>query len=419
MLLGSEVAPTRTCTIQKTSSFRRDSNAMSLSLLEKLPKEIFLETAGLLDAEDLLNSRLINRNISNDLDHVFSRRFFRRRAVRVNSDSLNILRQVSLSEKFRASVTSLDVCIHHIPGRHSDYLFDWFSSRARTMMITNHPRYANLLRDQNWLMESGQAAAILTSTLKDLPNCITITISNRIYDVYHTFLKFNEDRLLTTTMSLSTSVDFVKQLLSTTMAAIIGSGRILETLHIHHDFEGIQIEQLPRLSPGQLGLSFSRLYSLTLVLECTDIQNDGMARLSDWIKLFPSLTYLDLLFNPELHREDFLSISQGLHIDGIPALALGFVKCHPDDVVVLLKKNHDTLKSISLYKVNLTGCVKPWRSLLESVRDETLINSIDLNYCLSDHEDISFGVNPSRRHLIIPTESQKFSEELDAIISVL
>ena len=394
---------------------------MSLSLLERLPKEVLHETAGFLDAEALLNCRLVNRNISNDVNYVFSRRFFRHRAVFVNSESLNILRQVSLSVKYRALVTSLDVCVHHVPERHRHFGFKEFSGPARSMIRTNHPHYAKLLRDQNWLMESGQAAAILTLVLKDLPNCITVRIGDLRYalDFHRRFQKSNARGLLTTEMISPSSVDFVKRLISTTMAAINTSGRILEALHIDFDFGGIQIGHLPRFSPNQLGLFFSKLSSLALSLSYYNIQNNEMAHLSDWIKLFPSLTFLDLSFNPRLFPDDFSSISQSLHIDGITTLILCLVQCHYDDLAILLKNNRATLRSFSLYEVDLIGWAKPWRSILEFIRDETLIDNIDFQFCRSDDEDISFGVHHPHNHLNVPTESHKFSDELDDIISGL
>lgn len=84
-----------------------------MSALEKLPTEIFAEAASFFDRESILNCRLLNRNISNALNHVFIQQFFRCRAVFINTDSLNILRQISLSERCRAWVTVLDICIHH------------------------------------------------------------------------------------------------------------------------------------------------------------------------------------------------------------------------------------------------------------------------------------------------------------------
>lgn len=67
-----------------------------MSALETLPKEVLAEIANFLDHETLLNFRLVNRNLSSTIHHVIAQRFFRHRAVSINMDSLNILRQISL-----------------------------------------------------------------------------------------------------------------------------------------------------------------------------------------------------------------------------------------------------------------------------------------------------------------------------------
>lgn len=391
---------------------------MSLSLLEKMPKEVLHETAGFLDAEALSNCRLVNRNISNAVNHVFSRRLFRHRAVFVNSKCLNILRQVSLSEKYRALVTSLDVCVHHIPESCGNFEFRLLNGLERSVIRTNHPDYAKLLRHQKWLMESGQAAAMLALALKDLPNCITVRVCDLQHarDSYRRFQKSNARGLLSTETYSPTCVDFLIQLISATIAAINTSGRILEGFHINLDFRGIQIQYLPRLSPDELSLSFSTLSSLTLSLSCGAVWNREVAYLSDWIKLFPSLTFL---FKPRLISRDFSPISQSLHVNGIATLVLCFVRCLYDHLAILLKNNRTALRNLSLYEVDLVGGTNPWRSTLECIRDKTLINSIDFEFCRSDDEDISFGIHHPHNHLKIPTKGHKFSDELEAIISGL
>lgn len=386
-----------------------------MSLLERLPNEILVEVANFLDSETLLNFRLLNRNISIVINRVILQRFFRRRAVFINIDSLNILRQVSLSEKYRASVTDLNICIHHVPEARYDFELEDISSQARSIMTSNHSHYTMLLRDQKWLMESGQAAAHLAVALKNLPNCVTIEISDLIYDLDRSFQKSNASQLLITRMELSTSIDFVTRLISTTIAAINASDCILETLYIGHELEGIGIQQLPRLSSDQLGLSFSKLSVLCLVvgLKSRDIQNNWEAYLFDWINLFPSLKELDLTFNLRLTRDQFSSIGRGLHVDNITTLGLRCVDCHYDDLTVLLKSHRDTLRHIILDCVDLTGCVNPWRSVLELIRDETLIDSVEIMGCMSNERDIFIGAHLKERQMSIPTKNRGM---LDVVI---
>ncbi|KAL9127134.1 MAG: hypothetical protein Q9217_003924 [Psora testacea] len=393
-----------------------------MSLLERLPGEILAEAAGFLDSEALLSFRLVNKNISTTINNVILRRFFRHRDVFINIDSLDILRQVSLSEKYRASVTSLGVCIHHVPEARYEFELEDMTSHARSMAASNHPQYTMLLRDQKWLIESGQAAAHLALALKNLPNCVTVEVIDQLDDLDRSFQKSKASQLLTTRMILSASIDFVKQLISTTIAAISASGCILEAFCIGHVIEGIRIQQLPRLSSGQLGLPFSKLPSLGLIvgLGVSDIQDNWEACLFDLLKLFPSLKDLDLSFNPRLTRAQFSSIGRGLqHVEGITILLLGCVDCHYDELAVLLKSHQDTLRSITLDAVDLTGCVKPWRSILELIRDETLIDSIDFIYCTSDERYISFGAHFEDGQMSIPTKSYKFREELNVVIRAL
>ena len=392
-----------------------------MSVLEQLPKEILDEAAGFLDSETLLSFRLLNRNISTTINHVIIQRFFRHRAVFININSLTILRQISLSEKYRASVTALDICIHHVPEALHEFELEDISSQAHSVMTSNRSHYLILLRDQKWLMESGQAAAHLALALKNLPNCVTIAITDLLYDLNHSFQKSNANQLLTTRMILPTSIDFVKQLISTTMAAINASGCVLETFYIGHVIEGIKIQQLPKLSSSQLGLSLFKLPHLCLAVDSSFdvIEDNWVASLLDWIKLFPSLRALDLSFISRLTRAQFSSISRNLPVDSITTLVLGCVDCHYDDLIVMFKRHRDILRSITLDAVDLTGCVQPWRSILEIIRDEILIDSIDFINCTSDERDISFGTYSQDGQMSIPTESHKFREEIDAVIRAL
>ena len=392
-----------------------------MSLLEKLPGEVLSEAAGFLDSEALLTFRLVNKNISNTMDYVFLRRFFRHRNVFINNDSLENLRQISLSEKYRTSVASLAVCIHHIPEARYDFEFEDMSSQARTMAESNDPQYTMLLRDQKWLMESGQAAAHLALALSNLPNCTAVEVNDQVDYSIRPFQKSKASQLLTTRMTLSASVDFVMQLISTTMAAINASGCLLEAFSIVHVVEGIGTRQLPRLSSGQLSLPFSKLPSLELIvgLKYNHDQHDWVACLFDLFKLFPFLKDLDMGFNERLTRAQFSSFGRGLHVEGMTTFALGCVDCYYEDLAVLLKSHRDTLRSIMLDAVDLTGGVKSWRSVLELIRNETLIDSIDLTYCTSDDKDISFGADFEKGQMSVPTESHRFREELDVIIRAL
>ena len=387
---------------------------MSLSLLERLPKDVLVQAAGFFDPEALLNCRLTNKNISNDINHIFSRRFFRHRSVFINSESMDILRQVSLSEKYRTLVSSLNVRLHHIPEARTDSERGQISDRASNIIESNRFYYNKLLRDQKWLIESGQAAVLLALALRDLPNCVDVKISDEIYDSDRSFLKSKASRLLTTRTRLPTSRDFVERLISMTMAAINTSGRTLEAFHITRMCKGINIRQLPKLSPGQLGLPFSKLSSLILYLSFDGIQSNEATRLSDWIKLFPSLTSLDLSFNYRLEIDHFSSFSRNLHVNSLATLFLGYVDCDYDDLAILLKSHRNTLHNISLQQVDLNGGVKAWQSFLKLIRDETLINKIDFDCCLSDDVNIYFGDGCGL--IITSTESQKFREELDATI---
>ena len=119
-----------------------------MSLLERFPGEVLAEGVRFLDPATFLRLRLVNKSISIIMHNVFLRRFFRHRSVFISTDSLEILRQVSLSERYRASVTSLVVCVHHIPEAHYDLELEDIRSPARSMAASDHPQYTILLREQ-------------------------------------------------------------------------------------------------------------------------------------------------------------------------------------------------------------------------------------------------------------------------------
>ena len=417
-----------------------------MSALENLPFEILAETANFLDRESLLNFRLINRNLSNSINHVFVRRFFRSRAVFINMDNLNVLRQISLSEKYRASVTTLAICVHHVSERSyvleriynpspstspstssstSPNISSSTSSSTVTSTDSQHLTssifdYKRLSDDQKWLMKSGQAAAYLALALNDLPNCMTVGITDLLYDPDRNFRKSSARRWITTRMTSPESIDFVAQLISTTMAAVNASGRMLETFCVSHESQGIEPRQLPQLSPRQLGLPFFKLSSLRLNINFKlDKDDKKVATLLGWIKMFPSLKVLRLAFIPPVIRAQSSSITRNLHVDGMTTLVLYSLNCFHDDLVVLFKRHRKTLRSVTLKNFNLTGCVRPWRSILEVIRDETLIDYIKFSGCYSDKRAKSSGAYSQGLRLMIPTGSHKFREELDAKIRVL
>ncbi|KAL8848259.1 MAG: hypothetical protein Q9221_006697 [Calogaya cf. arnoldii] len=392
-----------------------------MSWLEKLPGEILSNVAGFVDSEDLFNFRLVNRYISTSIEHVFLRLCFHHRNVFINNDSLEILRQISTSEKYRASVTSLAVCIHHVPETEFDFELEFelehLSNEARAMVKLNHPLYAMLLRDQKWLVESGQAAASLALALANFPNCASVEVTDLLDDVYRSFRKSTASQFLSTRMSLQASMDFVKQLVSTTIAAISVSGRVLDTFIISHVCEGISVQQLPRLSSSTLGHAFSKLpyLSLTLGLKYDDHPDGWEIRLFDFLKSFPLLKNLDLAFEPRLTTAQFSLVAQGLHIEGITALQLGGMDCNYDDLATLIKRHQDTLRHITLDAVDLTGYLKPWRSFLELIRDQTLINLIEFTCCMSDDRDVSFGPHFEKGQMSI----HDAREDLETVIRSL
>lgn len=185
--------------------------------------------------------------------------------------------------------------------------------------------------------------------------------------------------------------------------------------------EGIKIQQLPKLSSSQLGLFLFKLPHLCLAVDSSfdGIEDNWVASLLDWIKLFPSLRALDLSFISRFTRAQFSSISRNLPVDDIITFVLGCVDCHYDDLIVMFKRHRDILRSITLNAVDLIGCVQLWRSILEIIRDETLIDNIDFIYCTFDERDISFGTYSQDEQMSIPIESHKFREEIDAVIRAL
>ena len=194
---------------------------------------------------------------------------------------------------------------------------------------------------------------------------------------------------------------------------------MLEFFFIGHVDEGIGIQQLPRLSSGMLGHPFSNLPSLSLMLGLKGVRGGRETCLLDFLKLFPSLKDLDLAFQPRLTRAQFSSIAQGLRIEGIVILHLGCVDCHYDDLSALIKRHRDTLRRIMLDAVDLTGYIKPWRRFLKFIRDETLMECIEIIYCMSDEHDICFGAHFEAGQMSIAAEDHRFRAELEAVIMAL
>ncbi|KAL8856034.1 MAG: hypothetical protein Q9178_007343 [Gyalolechia marmorata] len=222
-------------------------------------------------------------------------------------------------------------------------------------------------------------------------------------------------------MRLQASIDFVKQLISTTIAATSVSSRMLYTFIISHASEGISIQQLPRPSSSTLGHAFSKspYLSVTLSLKYDDDREGWEIRLFDFIKTIPLLKDLDLAFEPRLTTAQFSLIAQGLHIEGAMALQLGCMDCNYDDLATLIQRHQDTVRHITLDAVDLRGYIKQWRSILELICDETLVNGMEFTYCKSANRDVSFGAHFEKGQMSIPARHHQFREDLEAVIRIL
>ena len=109
-------------------------------------------------------------------------------------------------------------------------------------------------------MKSDQIVVHFVLILKNLSNCVNVNIIDLLYDLNRNFKKFNANQLLIIKMILSTNIDFVKQFISITMAAVNAFDCILKIFYIDHMIESIKIQQFSKFSSNQFDFSFSSYF---------------------------------------------------------------------------------------------------------------------------------------------------------------
>ncbi|KAL9003150.1 MAG: hypothetical protein Q9180_009925 [Flavoplaca navasiana] len=284
------------------------------------------------------------------------------------------------------------------------------------MVISNDPRYTKLLEDQKWLMESGKATASLASALENFPNCVVVGITDRLHDRDdYNFITKHASQFLNTTMELPASKDFVKRLISVTVAATSISTRMLHAFVVGHSERGISIQSLPEMSLSRIGHNFSKLQSLDLTLSLKNIgvRSNWEIRLFDFLKAFPLLHDLYLQFTPRLTEAQFSSIAQGLPSNGLTRLGLNCMDCNYDDLVAIITRHRETIRIIML-DIVLWGVPRPWQprqGICRLIRDTKLDSDM---YCTEKIDDFGIfgGVRSLKGQIIISAKQSAKDHEL-------
>lgn len=253
---------------------------------------------------------------------------------------------------------------------------------------------------------------------EEFPNCVNVEIATgALRDHHRSFWDSPASPFLITTMGWPWQEPF--RLIETTMAAIDASERRLKNFSVS---SAVDVMNLPSLSSVQIGPSFTELSSLSLAVDFyVWVNGKEEEHVFDWIKLFPSLKVLDLAFSSNSATIQLPRIGRGLQVTGIISLALRGLQCYMDDLILVLTRHRDTLWDLTLDRVRIYGENPSWRTVLEFIRDETKIEHICLEACVSTMSSTEFitkcyEILYDNEPVSISTSRSKFRGELDLVI---
>ena len=372
-----------------------------MATLLRLPDEILLLIAGILDSQSLYNLRLASKRMDAVTLPAFSKRCFETRCVMLQLPSLENLVTISRHAIFGPEVTDLAIAIDHLTTeRPSEGLRRLFVGEDA---VVADRAYDRLLEDQSVMMQSGLNTTYLAQAMAALPNLDTVVFNYDDCDHRpwgRRVIERQTGLLLTKTAIDLDSIEFVERALRAVILAIIASKsaslRKLEITLGSHEYSSLHPDML--VFPGPV-LRYIRsnppnLTNLVLWLYQYNIarpEREGGADLAGFISLFPKLQRLHLAFDPgEGYYQHFADFSQKLQLQDLRYLELSTNQCTEGALTTLFRQHKDTLKEVIFCNFDLVPESGTWSSFLATVRDELSVQVLTMDMCTSGYKCVSF-----------------------------
>ncbi|KAK2738279.1 hypothetical protein FQN57_007142 [Myotisia sp. PD_48] len=252
----------------------------------------------------------------------------------------------------------------------------------------NRTEYLNHLQDQSKIREFGLDICWLVQALRNLPNCKCVTIYDSAWDEPFgaATIKRQTGVPLTRAVNNDESIKFVERAIWVVLMAISMSESNVDMLGVEYGLAWTPVSPYMLRNSidnaNQLRLNFPSINSLSLLF-----YPDGESSMENWtkdlidfVKLFPRIMTFDLAFS---HRDEhrFETISDTLHLQYVQDLQLGCIDCHESDIIRLLLRHKDTLKTIRLETINLISDGEAWESLICAIRDNLSLDTFMITAC--------------------------------------
>ena len=391
-----------------------DLSAMHHPALLRLPTELLFLVAGFLNpwvrssrdgrSSDLCNLRLVSRQLNQVALPALAERYFRNRCIMLQRNSLENLVAIARHPVFGPAVVNLTIRLSH-----------WTSSPRRAKRggrpqeaigveeaDVDMDAYHRLMEDQLFMMESGLTVAYLVQSLAALPALKTVYVNARSTPWGSADLMRQTGLRLDNVFKLRESISFAKHAIRAIVLAIIASNTSLEDLTLWaavDDSHTLRLDMLP-YSPSVLRLAQShppQLTALSIVIRPSNrlrgfMVDNRVSHFLQFFALFPRLEHLSLEVNPPEHeRSVFRLLAQGLRLQGLQSLYLAGVQCTAGELLGLLRAHKDSLRELELEMVDVVaGNGEGWRVVLTAIRDEALIQTLDMSGCSEEGQDVGY-----------------------------
>ncbi|KAK1974981.1 hypothetical protein LZ30DRAFT_738966 [Colletotrichum cereale] len=413
---------------------------MATSRLVGLPTEIVALLATNLPSQDLHNLRQTCKPMAEKTAMAFHDRFFAARYVMLERHSLLNLVAISCHPTLSKAVQTVELCVDHLILP-SDYLsreelktfgvideYDIVRQHdGKPIAVVNdggeatHTIYEDGWKDQVDLFKTMLHIQYLTDAFSHLPNCRSVGLRDktRPWGAMRLSRKVSSFANRFITRVLPNSMVHGVTLIRTLLVALLKSRLPVEELYV--DFGHLMLgctSVIPRMLalPAAAANAFKK--QLTTVTTfwimvnpkqsennfpaeaCKMLPPGDIACESDrgWVsdflgflRLFPALSNLTTSFNHGEDRQQFSELPTPLTVPDLKSLRLESLECTKDELMGLLLRHKETLRTVELDCVGVNGCgPDAWSCVVQAIRRDCRLERLDLSMCRVDEREFPF-----------------------------
>ncbi|KZL84852.1 hypothetical protein CI238_12616 [Colletotrichum incanum] len=413
---------------------------MAAYRLVGLPTEIVALLATNLPSQDLQNLRQTCKPMAEKTAMAFHDRFFATRYVMLERHSLLNLVTISHHPTLSKAVRTVELCVDHLILP-SDYLS---REELKTFGIIDeydivrqhdgepiavgddgweatHTIYEDGWKDQVDLFKTLRHIQYLTDVFSHLPNCKSVGLRDktRPWGAMRLSRKTGSFANRFITRVLPNSMVHGVTLIRTLLVALLKSRLPVEELYV--DFGHLMLgctSVIPRMLalPAAAANAFKKqLTTITtfwIMVNPKQSENDFPAEackmlplgdiacepdrgwVSDFLgflRLFPALSNLTISFNYGEDQQQFSELSARLTIPDLRSLRLENLECTKDELMGLLLRHKETLRTVELDCVGLNGgSPDAWSYMVQEIRQACRLEKLDLSMCRVDEREFPF-----------------------------